>query len=211
MSGHSADRVTALGGVFQAARLVHDVATRGTADAEGVHACLTSLFQFHAVHARDAFGGLPRVAIGLTTLARALDPGMGEPDLTITRYALGALQLQAKARRRRALLKRIRDGIEAMEHQRRHFGPEHPNVVAALADLYRRTLGEIRPRILVTGNEIHLRNPRNADLVRALLLAAFRSAFLWHQFGGRRLNLLFARQATGREAVALLRQIRSGA
>ncbi len=52
----------------------------------------------------------------------------------------------------------------------------------------------MRFRVKVTGSEAHLGNPRNADIIRALLLAGMRSAFLWRQLGGRRWKLLWQRK-----------------
>ncbi|MCG8433413.1 MAG: DUF489 family protein, partial [Gammaproteobacteria bacterium] len=75
------------------------------------------------------------------------------------------------------------------------FDPTHDNVLANLADTYVNTIGTLRPRVLVNGEHGHLQNPRNVNLIRALLLAGIRSATLWYQCGGSRWNLLFSRRS----------------
>ena len=44
---------------------------------------------------------------------------------------------------------------------------------------------------MIHGDPLHLRNPDNQNRLRALLLAAVRSARLWRQVGGSRWQLLF--------------------
>lgn len=51
----------------------------------------------------------------------------------------------------------------------------------------------------------HLQDSRNADKVRALLLAGIRSAMLWRQLGGRRWQLLFSRRKLLDQLYPLLR------
>ena len=47
---------------------------------------------------------------------------------------------------------------------------------------------------MVSGEPHHLSDPKNANKIRALLLAGMRSAVLWRQLGGNRLQLLLARK-----------------
>jgi high frequency lysogenization protein len=67
-------------------------------------------------------------------------------------------------------------------------------VVARLADTYSQTISTLSPRIMVSGENNQLKNPENANRVRALLLAGIRSAVLWRQCGGRQWHLLLQRR-----------------
>ena len=67
------------------------------------------------------------------------------------------------------------------------------NTIAAVADLYKRTLSNLSFRIHVTGNPTYLQNPATANKVRALLLAGIRAAILWRQVGGKRWHLMVSR------------------
>ena len=86
------------------------------------------------------------------------------------------------------------------------YEPTHRNQIAAMADIYKQTISCISPRIMVKGKPLHLQNPDTQNRIRALLLAGIRSAILWKQLGGKRLQLLFARKRILAEAEKLLEQ-----
>jgi high frequency lysogenization protein len=112
--------------------------------------------------------------------------------------------LERKLMKRKDLLDAITAGIDKAESQREHFGTTHENVIASLADLYTQTISTLQPRIIVNGEHNHVSNPSNANKIRALLLAAIRSAVLWRQCGGTRWQLLFNRKAILAQAQKLL-------
>jgi len=58
--------------------------------------------------------------------------------------------------------------------------------------------------VMVTGTPAHLQQKANVDRVRSALLAAARSAVLWHQLGGRQWHLLFYRKQCAMLARGLL-------
>ena len=123
-----------------------------------------------------------------------------ERDLELTRYAVSVLKLERTLSARPAVLERIGQGIAAAQAKLEHFAPLHPNLIAHFADLYSETLSQLEPRILVRGDSLHLRNPDNQSRIRALLLAAVRSAMLWRQVGGNRWQLLFGQKRLLQEA-----------
>ncbi|MCG6968807.1 MAG: lysogenization regulator HflD, partial [Gammaproteobacteria bacterium] len=104
------------------------------------------------------------------------------------------------------LLKRITDGIEKARNQADHFSTTHDNVIASLADVYSETISTLRPRVMVNGEHNHLSNPDNANKIRALLLAAIRSAVLWDQCGGSRWQIMFNRKAFITEAEKIIQE-----
>ena len=103
------------------------------------------------------------------------------------------------------LLENISQGLERARQQSEHFSLTHENVIANLADTYLNTVSTINPRIMVNGDPHLLQRPDVANRIRALLLAGIRSAVLWRQSGGGRLQLLFKRRAILNEAGSLLR------
>ena len=78
-------------------------------------------------------------------------------------------------------------------------------MLAALGGLYADTLSHLRPRILVQGNPHYLGQPGVVAEIRALLLAAVRSAALWRQLGGSLWDFLLARRAMLQATEAWLR------
>jgi len=195
-------RVIALAGVVQACQLVHETATRGRAGQAAMEASIASIFRVDADSAADVYGGLPGVRAGLETLLRQFDSG--ERDLALTRLVLGVLRLQRRLGRHPQMLRRLREGIEAAQRQVDHFGLGHPAVLGRLADLYVATLSQLRPRVIVHGNPLHLSNAQVVAQIRALLLAAVRSAVLWRQVGGGRIRLLLRRREYAMLARGLL-------
>ena len=102
------------------------------------------------------------------------------------------------------MLEELSAGIERAKTQAQLYGPAHESLVAELAGIYRDSVSVLGPRILVHGDRRYLDNPRNADRIRALLLAGVRSVVLWRQKGGSRLQLVLSRRAILRECQRLL-------
>jgi high frequency lysogenization protein len=88
-----------------------------------------------------------------------------------------------------------------------HFPVTHSNTIARFADLYLRTLSTLTRRVMVSGSQVHLNNPENANRIRALLLAGIRATILWRQSGGSRLRLLLRRNVLLRETRLLLAEL----
>jgi len=201
-----ADRVLALAGVVQAAVLVNDVATGRHADENSLQVTLGSILKTEAADVPEVFGGVPGLGCGLQRLAGLLGDQHNSTDVVVLRYTLSLLQLQGKVMRRRALKQVLEDGIKRARDQFRHFGPTHANVLANLADTYLHSAGTIQPRIMVTGDALHLQNQRIINMVRSLLLGGLRAAVLWRQCGGSRWMLLFMRASLHKETQRLLRE-----
>ena len=198
------DKTLALAGVFQSAALVTQAARRGSADSAFLETAVRSLFVRNPALTLDVYGDLGALQLGLRTLAQQLDSTDGERDLDITRYVVSLLHLERKLAKRRDLLNTIAEGLEKTERKLAHFHITHDSIIAALAEIYGHTVSTLQPRIMVSGEHGHLQNPDNANRVRARLLAGMRSAVLWSQWGGSRLQLLFRRKAFLAEARRLL-------
>jgi high frequency lysogenization protein len=83
-----------------------------------------------------------------------------------------------------------------------------PDIIAALAELYKDTVSSLQPRIMVKGEESVLRNTDSKNMIRALLLAGMRAAVLWRQRGGNRIRLIFQRKQFLDCCAALLAEAR---
>ena len=70
----------------------------------------------------------------------------------------------------------------------------HPDVLARAGRALRRTVSPLGPRVLVQGNPVYLAQTGVVAEVRAVLLAALRSAVLWRQLGGSLLGFLLRRR-----------------
>lgn len=211
MSGFH-DRVLALAGIFQAARLAQQLAREGRTERSAYRASLQSILMIEADDTREVYGGVAGVALGLELLRDKLT-GKNEPeDLELAKYVISMLQLEGALRRRPEVAEAIRAGVQAAESQMAFFDASgaddeaHPRLIEKLAELYTQTLSTLTPRIIVSGEQGYLSTPLIAAKVRAALFAGVRSAVLWRQLGGNRWQLLFGRSRAVREAERLLRE-----
>lgn len=204
MSKMLTDRTLALGGVFQAAYLVDQVAKRGMVSQAEFETCLSSLFEMSPPNTEAVYGSRFEIRRGLQILSEQMQGDVDKRNIYIMRYAINLLQLERKLSKQPAMLKRIADELDGASQQVIHFGLTHSNVVARLADIYSQTISTMTPRIMVSGENNYLQNPENANKVRALLLAGIRSAVLWRQCGGRRWQLLFQRKTIIASAAQLI-------
>ena len=210
------DRTLALAGVFQATRLVQQLAREGRADPAAIAVSINSVLEIDSATTDDIYGGPRGVALGLQLLSDKLRGHADQNNMEIARYVINVLQLERRLSGNNAVLSAIRDGIESTIAQMQFFRTEnkdtneqiHPSLAAKLAELYTMTLSTCTPRIMVNGEQGYLENPSIVDNVRSLLLAATRSAFLWRQLGGRRWQLLLRRNTIIREAMRILDDIK---
>lgn len=207
MSRAEDQQAIALAGLFQAASLVEQIATRGMVSQNSFETSLASLFVTNPKTTEEIFGGvhdLPiNLSLGFRGLQELLDKNRADQNKDVIRYGLSIIHLERKLNKRPDLLKVIGERIDKIAQQASYFAEAgtsltdnpsaytHPSVVANLASLYQDTLSTFNFRIQVTGEPRHLQNAENAAKIRALLLAGIRSAMLWRQVGGKRWHLLF--------------------
>ncbi len=193
------ERALALAGLMQAVKLVQRTANEGIGDAPGLDASLASVFRLDADTAESVYGSAALLEPGLRALIAHLESAAGR-DPAASRIAITVLHVERKLIADPDLLKTIRDGVIEAGRQREHFGISHPTVVARLGDLYAGTVSKLSPRVLVQGNPVQLAQPAVIAQIRAVLLAAMRSAVLWRQLGGSYWDLLLRRRAIVRAA-----------
>ena len=216
MKSRLRDRTLALAGIFQATRLVQQLAREGRADPTAIAVSINSVLEIESAATDDIYGGPRGVALGLQLLRDKFRGHGDQNDMEMARYVVNVLQLERRLSGNSAMLLAIRDGIESTIAQMKFFRTEnkdtneriHPNLTAKLAELYTMTLSTVTPRIIVNGEQGHLENPSIVNKIRSLLLAATRSAFLWRQLGGRRWQLLLRRNTIIREAMRILDDIK---
>lgn len=199
-----AEQTLAFAGTLQAGELVRQIAASGQCSRQAAQHTLDSLFAVDADSTAAVYGGVGGVRLGLT-IARELGQGASRDTMTALGYASGLLRLarllhrdpdrQATLHRELALVGSARAGAGDVLD---------PAVLAQLADVYRTVLSSLPFRIQVVGRPEILQQPDKVEWVRALLLGGLRSAFLWHQIGGRPWKLLFQRGRMIRLAGELL-------
>lgn len=210
--GQLQDRTLALAGIFQAARLVQQLSRDGRADPVPFDASLRSVLRVDAETAADVYGGVRGVAFGLRLLRDKLGGQAASEDIEIAKYAIAMIQLETALKRRPEVADAIRSGIDTVRSQMEFFeqsadASQRARLVEKLAELYTRTLSTLNPRIMVSGEQDYLADAHTAASIRAALFAGIRSAVLWRQMGGRRLQLLWSRGKSVEQARRLLEEI----
>lgn len=196
----------ALAGLSQAVFLVQQIAQRGTADREDMEACIASTLKIDSDDVLDVYGGLQRIATGLKQLERQLgEPGRVDPDQA--RYSSTLIFLERKLMKQPPMVEAIGAAVYHAGELAQSLGVLHDDVFETLADAYQKTLSQMKPRVLVSGEQMYLSDTDNANRIRALLLAGVRSLVLWRQCGGARWKLLLYRSRMQREARRLLESL----
>ena len=189
------DRVLALAGLAQALAQVRRIADTGQAHAEVLGTALDSIFRIDASDAAQVYGGERALRNGLLLLRDYFEGSMSDDQLP--RLALAVMQLERRFVRDTQMAQRVQAGIQAQAEPAQRLGSTHPDVLNALGALYAETLSHLRPRVLVQGNPHYLGQAAVVAEVRAVLLAAVRSAVLWRQLGGSLWDFLLRKREMG--------------
>lgn len=186
------DRILALAGMAQALQQVRRIADTGQSDARIVATAIQSLLQTDAPSVEAVYGNRHAVAPGLRLLHNQL--AGNNQDKALGKLALAVLQVERRYSATPACMGKVADGLPDIARQAdQHADPAHPDVLAAAGALYAQTISELRPRVMVQGNPHYLGQAGVVAEIRALLLAAVRSAVLWRQTGGNYWDFLFFR------------------
>lgn len=197
----------ALAGVTQAARIVDQISRTGSYPLEFLEPSIHSLFEFDAENVEDVFGGVVGVKLGLQNLAALLANRQEQENRDLVRYLFNLLYLERKFSADPDMMSVVRSRLEHASFHAEHFAGHVNDVCHNVSGVYQDTLSKLKFRIKVTGSAQHLQDRHNADIIRSLLLAGIRSAFLWRQLGGRRWKLLLQRKALLRSAQELSRNL----
>lgn len=197
----------ALAGVAQAARLVDQLSRTGSYPTEFLQASIHSLFRFEAEDTAAVFGGTAGVKLGLDTLCLLLSNQQSPEQRNITRYLFALLHLERRFAADPEMMGVVHSRLQHASFKAEHFSDNAEEVCHSIAGIYADTLSQLRFRIKVTGSAQHLQDRQTADRIRALLLAGIRSAFLWHQLGGRRWKLVLQRRRLLATCQALSREL----
>lgn len=186
-------RILALAGVVQALKQVRRVAETGQADAAVLATAMDSVFRIDAESPVDVYGSARELRPGLLLL-RDYFSRQGD-DEQLPKLALSVLQLERRFVSSGDTAQEVLDGILATKPLAERVGSAHPEVYSALGGLYAETVSHLRPKVMVQGNPHYLGQADIVAEIRAVLLAALRSAVLWRQLGGSLWDFALRRRA----------------
>ncbi len=184
----------AFAGILQAIAQVQRVARHGQGDSEALAACLNTVLVTNPDNTSDVYADKELLKNGYQLIINQLGDDKRK-DVEITRYLIGILALERKLTRSSSALGMLAERINQVHRQLHHFEITDDQVVANFAGIYSDIISELGPKIQISGNPEFLKQPQVQQRIRALLLAAMRSAVLWRQLGGKRRHLVFSRKA----------------
>lgn len=188
-------KALALAGMFQAAALVQQLARTGEVTSQAYQTLISSIFVLDPQNIDEIYGGVAGARLGIDTLLMIMKDKETARYADAIRYSIGILQVEKQLNRNPDINSILRSRLEQLTHQLPHFDSLiHPSVIAKLNDLYLDTFAKFRFRIQVNGDPKHLQREENAASIRAILLAGVRSAMLWRQLGGSRLQFIIGKR-----------------
>ncbi|MBL6688819.1 MAG: DUF489 family protein [Pseudomonadales bacterium] len=183
----SDERALAFAGLLQACHLVTGLARTGMISQDSLVGSLESVFVTNPETTLDVYATGNGVRTGLRLIMEIIgDLNFSEHGDTI-RYVLAVIALEKRLRLNPEVLQAIGAGISNIQEHRivQGLSVADEACVNRLSELYEGTAGRSEPRIRVQGQQKHLTNRANQARIRALLMAALRSAVLWRQLDGR--------------------------
>lgn len=186
------NQTLSLAGIFQSVHLCKSLATTGQCEADELKGTLRSIMTLSTDRVIDAYGGnTMTIGRGLRITKAQLGGNAESRDLDLARYALTLIQLGTNIMNNPEAIERLRIGISHAQSLEKPVDGE--DMILTLANLYRSSISQLTPRIMVSGDPDHLNDNTIASTIRAALLGGVRSVVLWRQCGGTRPKLIFYR------------------
>jgi high frequency lysogenization protein len=193
------NQTLALAGVFQSVHLCKTLATTGTCDKDVLASTLRSILTLNTERVIDAYGGSARnISIGMGVLKSQLGGNNESRDLDLARYALALIQLGTNILKDEDTVEQLRIGISRAQSM--ELSMDDPDMISNFANLYRSSISQLSPRIMVSGDPDYLNDNNIASTIRASLLGGLRSVVLWRQCGGSRPKMILSRGQYLRQA-----------
>ena len=186
-------RVLAIAGMLQALKLVRQIAETGHADTASQRIVLDSVFRIDAASIEGVYGSVGSLHNGLLLFRDYLAGHNG--DEMLPKLAMAVMQIERRFIVDDETSRQVLEGIRSVEYVAERQGSIHPDVIGKLGQLYADTISHLRPKVIVQGNPHYLQQPEVVAEIRALLLAALRSAVLWRQMGGTMWDFVFSKRA----------------
>lgn len=194
------ERTIALAGILQASKQVQNLARNGRSDLVDVESSMQSVLVLDAINTPAVYGGVRGVNSGLRMIKDGVLSSPQAMDVEVLRYVMSIVHLQIELYRNDTAFSEFSQAVERLSSVGRD------EFVDACSVVYQTHISNMRPQIIVQGEQDYLQRTEIPPQIRGLLLAALRSAVLWQQTGGSRFKLLWERTRMQNAAKQLLQQ-----
>jgi high frequency lysogenization protein len=159
---------------------------------------INSILILDAVNTQSVFAGLKGVSCGMSLIASGVMSSAKMDDVEILRYAMSLIHLSNQLQRDDERFSKFAQRIERLS------AVDEDQLLEACSEVYKDFISELRPQIIVQGEQGFLQSEFVPNKVRTLLLAGIRACVLWQQVGGSRFRLLWERRKYQLSAQELL-------
>lgn len=202
-------RVIALAAIAQSIAAVKQLALRGQVGNEVQRdALLNSVLDQTPSDVASIYGGVGNLQLGLQVLLAQIGTTK-DKDVDITRYIIATLALARRLERKPESLQALGQRIQQLARQQNDFHFDQDTIITGMAGAYSDFISPLSQPIRIHGKPTLLQQKPVQDQIRALLLAAVRSAILWRQVGGQRRQFIFSRRRMVTTCHDLLRTLSS--
>lgn len=204
------DQVTALAGVAQSIKAVQNIAWKGSTSDTDLKAVIASLLRVDAETAIAVYDGTYEVNTGLRLVKQQLDASNRDKDPEFVHHAINLMTLQKQVESNSRVMENLSKNIVQIASKYNHLNfYQDEEVFEQLLEecsmAYEKTISTLPNRIKVKGEPRFLESSKNQVRVRAALLSAIRSLFLWRQSGGSRWHFIFKKKLITNAANYLLK------
>ena len=184
----------AMAAIIQAAHIADEIAVTGKYSEKHLKASANSVFSVDTSNLAEIYPDLSELKLGLQNLISIFSDGKTYTKSRVVRYTFAIIQLQLILEKDPNMLMQIHEKLRIKNEQATDTLESLFNHCFQAAEIYSTTLSKLRFKIYITGDRELISENNNEKIIRAMLLAGIRAAFLWHQFGGRRWKLFFQRR-----------------
>lgn len=204
------DRTLALAGLAQNAELVQGLARTGKIDQFYLDSSVKSLFEFDADSVAEIYGDSSALRLGLNSVSSHFFKPKSPVQAEIMRYSFQLIQLAKKVQQSNEISLHLARSLKAVEYRLGDdFAVLDNEMIDKIADIYLECISPLKPRVIVSGEQGYLAQKETAAKVRVCLLCGLRSAHLWLQKGGSKIQLLTSRKNYQNTASLCLSQLSS--
>ncbi len=203
------DQTLALSSMFQSATLIDQLGNGKAINQAAFDCSFDSLFTLNAETTQDIYGYGEGLIQGMKTLIFNLSGEKKSLNRQVVYYILSMIKLESKLKENTPAVKTIQQGLEDIEKQAEMYDMTQSIILQKIDGLYQKTISQIKPQIIVQGQQLYLENSDISSKVRTLLFSGIRAAVFWKQRGGSRFKLIFYRKKYQREARQLLERFLS--
>ena len=199
----------ALASMFQSATLINQLAHGESINQASFDCSLDSLFTGDAKSTEEIFGYGDGLIQGLKTMSSYLGGEHSRPEKLIVYYVLTMIKVESRMLKNAEVVQQIQQGLSKIEQDAQDFEMSRASTIHKIDGLYQKTISQIKPRVMVQGDQTHLSVSETTSKIRTLLFSGIRASVLWRQLGGSRVKLIFTRKKYIHEAKQFLLQFQT--